>query len=447
MSNAEENDDESVTKKDVKAWRPLAFKKAATRSEDVTAAEIEETTRRAAEARQQAELRRRRTDELIEAISNGDSIEQMKALLDEGVDFNAYSRNGDTVMHVAVQRRNPGALILLLQAGMDPHVRNFCGVTPLIAAAAGYETAACGVILADADPDLSFHAIDGKHALHIAAREYNKTRLVEKLLERGVPADIEDGEGRTPLWYALACKTDAVEVICMAGGFRKKDMQLLREAMAVKKLYGESWDYEYLLKHVAKLDPQALKDAFPRSGPAAPSLIQPEGRAIFSQIDHSTGSSFQFRPYAGNAGANNARNHDGQTPLMAALNSNVSLWATRDLAYDGVSTARDNAGRTALHFAVRHVHPGDHIAGVLLSRGADMDAQDIFGRTPLMVSVAKCGDHIERFVERGANLGLKDLLGLTAMDIAKIRKSDYAVEKLTKKKEPRKPFPGASGPG
>ncbi|TAL38476.1 MAG: hypothetical protein EPN97_04055 [Alphaproteobacteria bacterium] len=445
MSTPEENDDEPVTKQAVKAWRPLAFKKAAA-PDGETAAGIDETMRRLEESNRLAEDRRKRAGELLEAIHNDDSLENIKTLLDQGVDFNAYDEDGDTVMHIAIQRGNTGALILLLQAGMDTHVKNFRGLTPLMAAAAGYKTEACGVILADADPDLSFHTVDGTHALHIAAGEYNKTRLVEKLLERGVPADIEAAGGRTPLWYAVACKTDAAEVICMAGGFRKKDMPALREAIAVKKMYSEPWDYEYLLNRVATLDQQALKDAFPLSGPAAPELIKPEGQAIFAQIDHSTGESFQFRPFAGNAEANNARNHDGQTPLMAALNSSVSIWATQDLVYDCLATARDNAGRTALHFAVRHVSPGDHIAGILFTRGADMNAQDIFGRTPLMVSVAKCGDHIERFVERGVNLELKDLLGLTAMDIAKIRKSDYAAEKLGKKKQPKKMAPGASGP-
>lgn len=448
MKNAPDDDDEEpATRKDVNVWRPLAFKKASGRaSEDVTPADIDETIHRHAEAQQQAALRSQRTDELIEAIHARGGAEKIRELLGQGVDLQAYDKSGDSLLHIAVSCQNTDAIILLLRAGMDPHVKNFDGITPLMAACGGYQTEACGVILADADPDLSFHTVDKIHALHIAAGDYDKTRLVEKLLERGAPPDIEDEKGRTPLWYAIANKLDCAEVICMAGGFRKKDLPALREAIAIPKLYGEVWDYELLLKHAAMLDPEELKKSFPKSGPVLPDEPEEAGIEIFDAVNHSNGESFQFRRFANNMAALQARDFDGQTPLMAALNGNTSIWAVGDLLWNSEAKVRDNAGRTPLHYAVLHVEsPGGMIVGSLLQRGW-VDPQDICGRTPLMVSVAKCADHLEMLMMKGASLDVKDRLGLTALDIAKIRKSKYAVEKLEQGQRRRKKSADAPAP-
>ncbi|MEZ0223096.1 MAG: ankyrin repeat domain-containing protein [Alphaproteobacteria bacterium] len=435
----DDNDDEPVTKKDVKAWRPLAFKKASVRpAADVTAVDIDEAGRRFEEAQRQAEQRRQRTAELIQAIHERKGAEEIRGLLRRGVDLDAYDKQGDSLLHTAVACRSTDAIFLLIEAGMDVHVKNFKGMTPLMAACSGYDAEECGVMLAAVDPDLSFHVADGTHALHLAAGYYKKTRLVEKLLERGVPADIEDARGRTPLWYALASKVDAAEVLCMAGGFREKDMPALKEAITLPKLYGNEWDYDLLLKQAALLNPEELKKSFPKSGPSALRPPDPGGQEVFGEIAHSTGASFQLQKFSDDIGALQARNYDGQTPLMAALNSNISLWATRDLAWKSDARVRDNAGRTPLHYAVRHTGPGEMIVSVQLTR-ADVNAQDICGRTPLMISAAKCGEHIDLLLGKGANPDLKDRLGLTALDIAKIRKSDYAVEKLPKSKQAKKP--------
>lgn len=446
MQNAPDNDDEEpATRKNVSVRRPLAFKKAAiARSEDVTGAGIDEAAERFASAQQKAEERRRNTDALIEAIHARAGAEVLSALIDKGVDFNAYDAGGDSMMHLAVHCRNTTALILLINAGMDVHVKNFDGMTPLMEACRGYEMADCGVILATVDPDLSFHTVDGVHALHIAAYDYKKTRLVEKLLERGVPADIEDKEGRTPLWYALAAKRECMEVLCMAGGFRKKDLPTLREAIAIKSVYSNDWDYDLLLQRAAKHDQSELKKSFPACGQAPVSLPDEAGRELFDKIDHCGGESSPFRKFHHDTAALQARNFDGKTPVMVALGGNTSIWATADLVWESDAKARDNGGRTPLHYAVTHVaSSGGYIGGSFMMRG-DVNAQDIFGRTPLMVSVSECGDHIDTLISKGADLGLKDKLGLTALDIAKIRKSDYAVEKLTRTKEPRKSI---NGPG
>lgn len=424
-----EDDAEQTTKKNVGIKRPLAFNKSAVRrSEEVTAAEIDETARRLAEARRHDELCRKHTDELLIAIRERAPLEKIRHLVEqEDIDLDVHYRNGNGLLHLAVESGNLNALAILINHGLDLHVKNFDGVTPLLAAAGGYDRCDAAVMLADADPDLSVHVYEGIHVLHVAAASFSKTRLVEKLLERGVSPVVEDPDGRTPLFYAIAEKLDCVDVLCAAGGYREKDMNALKEAIAFKKMCGNEWDYEYLLERVGRLDRDKLERDFPKQGPVLPTLPDAATEEVFNVVNN-RGASFRMERFYGKPESLEARNHDGQTPLMALLDGSGDVWAARSAAWSSDRNARDHADRTALHYAVRHTDASP-IVDSCLSRDT-VNATDIIGRTPLMITVERGCNYMDRLMDAGADLSLKDRLGLTVMDIAKVRKSDYAISKL-----------------
>ncbi len=447
-----ENNDDPVTEKSVTVRRPLAFNKSAIRAaEDVSASEIDETVRKLAEARRHDEARRRReeernrnTKELISAITNRAPPADVRRLLkEENIDLYTYDDGGNGLLHLAVRYNNLDALAALIDHGLNLHMKNLDGVTPLMVASAGYDTCAAAVMLADADPDLSAHVMEGVHPIHFAACGHNKTRLLEKLLERGVSPTLEDPEGHTPLYHAIFSKRgDAAEVICMAGGFRQQDMPELQKAIAQKQMYCKEFDYDYLLERVGQLDSEALRASFPKSGPRMP----PVPDALTEEVFHTAkggGSSFRMEKFGGNHEALNKRNHDGQTVLMALLDNWPDVWAARGCNWGSDRSARDNAGRTHLHYAVRHVSC-EPMVDMHLCRET-LDAQDMLGRTPLMVTVDGC-NYLERLMRSGADLSIRDRLGLTAKDIAKVHKCDYALDLIEKEEARRKQERKQGGP-
>lgn len=101
--------------------------------------------------------------------------------------------------------------------------------------------------------------------------------------------------------------------------------------------------------------------------------------------------------------------HKDMTELLLASGAEVSVRATGGWA----------PGWTPLHMAVRHSHgPRIELAQSLIGRGAQLDAQDELGRTPLHI-VAHYG-HKELaacLLENGANINIADNDGETPLHL------------------------------
>jgi len=107
----------------------------------------------------------------------------------------------------------------------------------------------------------------------------------------------------------------------------------------------------------------------------------------------------------------------GVTQLMSAANSS-DLERMTDLISRGADiNAEDDYGWTPLRYAVRRKDP--MIASELIRMGADVNKASRSGRTPLMSAVANGNSNIVQIlVENGAELTARNADGLTAFDIA-----------------------------
>ena len=117
-----------------------------------------------------------------------------------------------------------------------------------------------------------------------------------------------------------------------------------------------------------------------------------------------------------------ARNDEGETPLMlAAQGSALPIVRLFLKAGAGVFTA-DREGLTALHHAALQANP--LVIDELLAAGADPNAQTRDGRTPLMMlAYGRKGDAVLRILARQdlpvpPDLRLADRDGRTLMDYA-----------------------------
>jgi ankyrin repeat protein len=133
----------------------------------------------------------------------------------------------------------------------------------------------------------------------------------------------------------------------------------------------------------------------------------------------------------------NAANHVGGTALMSACASYRSEIVEFLLQAGADVNLRTNDSRTALHAAVGSSPSLPEKQRVcvrlLLNRGAQMDAQDNSGLTPLMNATwFGCLLSALELLNAGASLTLKDAKGRTAKDLACLKNNGEIIEAITK---------------
>ncbi|HRE79705.1 MAG TPA: ankyrin repeat domain-containing protein [Opitutaceae bacterium] len=115
--------------------------------------------------------------------------------------------------------------------------------------------------------------------------------------------------------------------------------------------------------------------------------------------------------------------------IVAAENGDFQSVAMY-LIWEMPSGVQDAQGRTALHEAVVGCHT--EIVAMLLEHGANVDAQDLNGITPLM-EAASVGEMalIEKLITAGADLIRFEAHGDRAADYASAQGFDIAARRLT----------------
>ena len=139
---------------------------------------------------------------LVEAIRK-QSVAQVGALLDEGIDVNAAQPDGATALHWAAHWDDLKTAEQLIVGGADVNATNDYGITPLwLAAVNGSRVMLEKLLSAGANPNTTSRS--GETALMTAART-GVVRAVEALLGGGANVNArEPRRGQTALMWALA---------------------------------------------------------------------------------------------------------------------------------------------------------------------------------------------------------------------------------------------------
>jgi ankyrin repeat protein len=152
---------------------------------------------------------------LLKSAAKSGKLAMVKALLESGAAVDGLQQPALTALHYAAANGHKAVIDLLLSRGAKAGSESESGVTPLhLAAGKGYVEVAKALLAAGAPvnaratkapaiPNLfDLMVSPGKTPLHLAANA-GYSGMVELLLTKGTDVNAEDGEGRTPLSYAV----------------------------------------------------------------------------------------------------------------------------------------------------------------------------------------------------------------------------------------------------
>lgn len=175
-------------------------------------------------------IKKHDTEELARATASG-NVALLRLLCDAGADVQARTKEGSTLLHVAVQHRQAAVIPYLLQHGAQANsTTTTAGYTALHTAVATGNLA-CAKALLQAGAPTGIRARDGSTELHLAAR-FGQHDILQLLLQHGAPVNKTNKRGDTPL----------MEVARWSWG-RPESAALLLQAgadISVCNIYGEN---------------------------------------------------------------------------------------------------------------------------------------------------------------------------------------------------------------
>jgi ankyrin repeat protein len=148
------------------------------------------------------------TKTLYQAVFDGD-IEQTKLNISQGADINEKTRDGQTLLHVALSYGHTSVAKLLIDEGVDINATDKSGKTPLHLAAFKGNTEAIEFLIAKEGLNVDAKDSQNRTPLHFAA-EYGHKDIVEKLIAKG--ADINAQTNRQQNALSLARKKGHKEI-------------------------------------------------------------------------------------------------------------------------------------------------------------------------------------------------------------------------------------------
>ncbi len=300
--------------------------------------------------------------------------------------------------------------------------------------------------------DVSEKDVEGKTAfLHAASSLHpNSTTMMAMLLEKKPELiNVADDSGKTPLMYAAEIGNLETLNFLLDGGADKDAtdsrihtaliyaMQSIKNTALIERLVTQGADVNIvttdgetalsiaILRHELNI----IKILIPKGG-KVPSLNS-NGYSFSTILCKAT--KYRTLPiveFLISEGARvNARNLTGETPLKNAINrSDVKM--TSYLIANGAYVNPEDAKEEPLHLAAEKGHIA--VMDVLLKAGADVNARDVNGRTPLMRAALHANTAAFTFLlkQDKVDIGAKDKQDCTVLYLATLHGKSEIVEIL-----------------
>ncbi|XP_031548869.1 uncharacterized protein LOC116286486 [Actinia tenebrosa] len=271
----------------------------------------------------------------------------------------------------------------LVSAGASVNAIDNIGTTPLIYAIRNSITNVGGIrALIDAGADVNYSDNDKKTALFYAV-DFDDVNMAALLINAGADVNRTDSEGQTPLFYALS---------------RNMVILLVNNGAKVNETNNEG----KTALHCAVINDKELQFSALVDVGAHVNAKDKEGKtALFYLRGTQTITRLLI-----NAGADiNMRDKKGYTALSYSVKEHRAAVVT-DLIDAGADvTIADNEDKTALFYAVDNK---DLVLKLVGNGKSQVNARDIYGRTPLFYAFTKSLEIARWLLAKGALLHITD---------------------------------------
>ena len=380
----------------------------------------------------------------------------IELLLKRGAEIEARDKSGKTALLHAVQQQmseaggvisHPEVLQLLLLHGADVNAKDSKGNTALIETVGVWRgPIEIPRLLMATGIDANAQNNDGVTALMVAASS-GLIEVMQILTEKKLDLNLKDAEGKTALDHAIENGFGVAAKFlqskgAVSGRTYKGEAEIKAATNCFALLRATKYNKEQEIK---TLIAQGVDVNTHDQHGNTPLILAAE--YIYSGVD--------IMKLFVDRGANvNAVNDEGQTALMWAAERNSADVAKFLLANKAGPGLRNKRGQTALHIAAANFHAAivgdllasgaeadlrdadgktalllvansesfvpDDIMNLLLSKGADLNALDPEGNSPL-ITAAKAGSlpGVEYLLGKGARTDLKNKDGMTALMYAR----------------------------
>ncbi|EHK44874.1 HET protein [Trichoderma atroviride IMI 206040] len=240
--------------------------------------------------------------------------------------------------------------------------------------------------------------------------------VVKMLLAQGADTNLEIGDGYTPLILAIEKGHKNIVKLLLeriAANIDTKDnMGQTSLLLAIEER--SIGIVELLLEKGADIEAKGNKGRTPLLRAVAIGYPMEDGIKLLLE-----------------AGANTEAHNDGWTPLLLALEAKTVRIANLLLEKGANIEAKDNEGRTPLLRATT-IYENSEAIKLLLQYGADIEAKDNEGRTPLswVIIVYQNSEVIRLLLKYGANIKAKDNEGRTPLSWATIKHRNMDIHHL-----------------
>jgi ankyrin repeat protein len=335
------------------------------------------------------------TTPLHEAARTG-HIAVMKKLIVKGANINIQDAKGNSVLHIAIpQEVQREVMALLLSSGATPNLRDEHGDSPLHIAITLNRSVDVVRTLLESGADVSIHNMSGKTPLYLAVEE-NRIAYIPLLIKYKSDIFAADNDGITPFELALKDELPALET-------------MITEESVLQSDSGGNTALHIAVKSEARgkiiafiFDKKAPVNARNNEGDTALHLavrlnFRENGEMLLSQ----GADIFAF----------NARS---ESPIYLTFYSpgGIREWMLNATTLE----ARDGLGNSILHYAAAAQWRLDSYIPYLTQKGADPNAANATGETPLFVAVKiDSTPTIRALLAASASIDRRDSLGNTVL--------------------------------
>ena len=317
--------------------------------------------------------------------------DEAKEIFKTKTDINAVDENGDTALHVAARVNEADLVSFLIIKGADTELRNNDGDTALHVAIKNNAIDAAKV-LAIVHGDIFAKDAEENTALELALAKGDAWYEAMITPQTG---ELRDVDGESIVHYFVKTRDEKAIDRCIKVGV----------PLSVKDNYG-----------LSPLD-LAFKDA------ANSASVRIAAKLLLAGATPVRGEYAYFED-AVRTHNMILRFNDGQTPLhLATIDGHTGvvdyiLNEKTSLRVSDILSAQDISGATPLHEAVRYGRVD--IARLLLSNGANVNAMDSIGKTPILLIIPNAvqQEMYPLLIQRGALVNPKDMYGDTVLHVA-----------------------------